>query len=104
MSDDGFSQFLAAFLWRRYQIKFLHASIKSLTNCENPSSNLFQGACSCFPEAACDLKSCSESRLRFWKLFRKPAMNENWRKSTNDSEEKLEQKFDAAYGTIFRIS
>jgi hypothetical protein len=37
--------------------------VKSLTNNENPSVNLLQEACSGFPIAACDTKSCSESRL-----------------------------------------
>ncbi len=59
------SQFLAVFLWRKSKMKFLYASMKSLTNCENPSSNLLQRACSGFPEAACDSKNCSESRLWF---------------------------------------
>jgi hypothetical protein len=40
----------------------------------------------------------------FLKLFRKPRMNEHWRNSTNESEGMPEQKFDAAYRTIFRIS
>ncbi len=35
-----FSQFLAVVLWRKSKIKFLYASMRSLTiNCENPSSN-----------------------------------------------------------------
>jgi hypothetical protein len=55
--------------WSVYEenpkIKFLHASMKSLTNCEHPSCNSLEGACSGFTEAAC----YSE------KLFRKPAMN-----------------------------
>jgi hypothetical protein len=57
-------------------MKFLLASMKSLTNRENPSGG----------------------------LFRKPAMNVHWRNSTNQREGLSEQKFDAAYGTIFRIS
>ncbi len=36
--------------------KFLLASIKSLTNSENPSSKPLQEACPCFQEAACDSK------------------------------------------------
>ncbi len=59
---------------KKFQNKFLYVSVKSLTNSENASSNPLQGACSAFPEAACEAKSCSESRLWFWKLFRKPAM------------------------------
>jgi hypothetical protein len=31
-------------------------------------------------------------------------MNVHWRTSTNESEGKPEQKFDAAYGIIFKIS
>jgi hypothetical protein len=31
-------------------------------------------------------------------------MNVHWKKSTNESKEKPKQKFDAAYGTILRIS
>ncbi len=46
------------------------------------------------PKAACDYESCSESRN----------VNVQWGNLTNESEEKPEQKFDAAYGTIFRIS
>jgi hypothetical protein len=48
--------------------KFLLASIKSLTNSENPSSNPLQEAFSCFQEAACDPESCSESRLLYFTL------------------------------------
>ncbi len=89
---------------KKSKIKFLYASMKSLTICEKPSSNPFHWACSSFLGATCDSKSCSESRLWFWKLFRKPAINVHWRKSTNESKEKPGQKFNAAYGTIFRIS
>jgi hypothetical protein len=35
---------------------------------------------------------------------RKSAMNVHWKKSTNESKRKPEQKFDAAFGTIFGIS
>ncbi len=45
------------------------------------------------PKPACDPE-----------MFRKPAMNVHRKKSTNESKGKLEQKFHAAYGTIFRIS
>ncbi len=37
------------------------------------------------------------------KLFLKPAVNVHWRKSTNESKGKPEQKFCAAFRTIFRI-
>ncbi len=70
-----FSQFSVAFLWRKSKMKFLLASMKSLTNCEILSSNPLQRACSGFLIAACVLKSCSETRLWFWKLFWKPAIN-----------------------------
>ncbi len=36
--------------------------MKSLTNCENPSSSPLQGACSGLPKAACDPENYSESR------------------------------------------
>jgi hypothetical protein len=49
---------------------FFFASMESLTDCENPSSNPRQEACSGFPIAAFDSNSCSESRLWSWKLFR----------------------------------
>jgi hypothetical protein len=52
---------------------FLLASMKSLTNYENPSSNPLQGAFSgfqiaacdsnVFPKAACDPENCTENRL-----------------------------------------
>jgi hypothetical protein len=44
------------------KIKFLLASVKTVTNCENPFSNPLQEACSCFPKAAGDFKSCSKSQ------------------------------------------
>jgi hypothetical protein len=47
--------------------------MKSLTNCENPSSNPLQGAFRkqivtllVFPKAACDYKNCSVSRSRMY--------------------------------------
>jgi hypothetical protein len=45
------------------RIRFLFATMESLTNCDNPSSNSLQRACSGFPIAACDSKSCIESSL-----------------------------------------
>jgi hypothetical protein len=42
---------------KNIQIKFLLASLKSLTNCENPSSNPILEACSGFPLAICYCKS-----------------------------------------------
>ncbi len=95
------------FCWlfvKKPKLKFSIASVKSLTNCESTSSNPLQSACSGFLIAACDSKSCSESRLWLWKLFRKPAMNVHWRKSTNVSEGMPEQNFGATFGTIFSIN
>jgi hypothetical protein len=43
--------------------EFLLASMKSLPNCEIPSNNPLQRACSGFLIAACAFKSCSETRL-----------------------------------------
>ncbi len=70
MRTDAF-HFFAVILSRKSKTMFLLASMKSPTNCENPSSSLFKGACSGFqiassdfkvvPKAACE--SCSESRL-----------------------------------------
>jgi hypothetical protein len=37
-------------------------------------------------------------------MFRKPAMNVHWRKSTKESQGKPKQKIDAPSGTIFIIS
>jgi hypothetical protein len=36
-------------------------------------------------------------------MFRKPGMNVYWRKWTNESQGKPEQKFDAAYGTFLEL-
>jgi hypothetical protein len=80
-------------------MKFLLASMKSLTNCEVLSSNPLQRACSGFLIAACAFKSCSETRLWFLKLVWKPAMNVHQKKVTNENKGKPEQKFDAAFGT-----
>ncbi len=90
---------LAVVLWRNSKMKFLLTSIKSLTNCENSSSNPLKRACSGFLMAACDSKSCFVSGLWFWK----PVMNVHWRKLTNESQGKPEQKYYAASGTIFSI-
>jgi hypothetical protein len=42
---------------------FLHASMKSLIYCEDPSSKPLQGACSGSPIAACDTKRFFKNRL-----------------------------------------
>ena len=99
-----FSQFLIVFLWRKSKMKFLFASMKSLTNFEMPSNNPLQRACSSFLIAACVSKSCTITCLWSWKLFWKLAMNLHWKKLTKESKGKLERKFDLAFGTIFRIS
>jgi len=38
------------------------------------------------------------------KIDPKAGTNEQWRKSTNERQGKPEQKFDVAFGTVFRIS
>ena len=53
--------------------------MKSLTNCENLSSNALHGACSGFPIAACDSEKI---------VFKAAAMSVHWRKSTNEGEGK----------------
>jgi hypothetical protein len=64
MGADGFQDLWQSFCEKHPTYVFLLASTKSLTNCENPSSNNpLQKACSGFPIAACDSKSCSVSRL-----------------------------------------
>jgi hypothetical protein len=54
--------FLAALLWRKEKMKFWLASMKTLTNCKNPSSNPLQTACCGIDEPAYDSVSCSVSR------------------------------------------
>ncbi len=61
-------------------MKFLVASMKKRTSCENSSGNPLQRACSGFLIAAGVSKPCSENSLISWKLFRKPAMNVHWKK------------------------
>jgi hypothetical protein len=58
--------FFAALLWRNYKIKFWPASMKTLTNCENPSRNPLQNACCGIQEAACNSVNYSVSRRWFW--------------------------------------
>ncbi len=52
--------------WRTSKIKFLLISLKSLTNCENPSCNPLHEAFYSFLIAACESKSCSKSRVTPW--------------------------------------
>jgi hypothetical protein len=56
MSTDGFYNIWPP-LVAKIEIKFLLASLKSLTNSKNPSSNPLQEACSGFQVAGCDLKT-----------------------------------------------
>jgi hypothetical protein len=95
----GFHNFKLPF-WRKSKLKFLLASMKSLTNGEIHS-------CKPLPESLfwppVSLNSGSVTRLWSWKLFQKPALNVHWKKLTNESKGKPGQKFDAAFGTIFRI-
>jgi hypothetical protein len=51
-------QYLSCLFVKEIQIKFLLASMKSLTNCEIPSSDPPQKACSDLLIAACVSKSC----------------------------------------------
>ncbi len=53
LSRDEFFLRSSQFLWRTSKIKFVLASMKSLTNCENPSSKPLQGNKSGFLLAAC---------------------------------------------------
>jgi hypothetical protein len=62
MIAGGLHNFWLSFV-RTSRIRFLLATMESLTNCEHPSSNSLQRACSGFPIAACDSKSCIESSL-----------------------------------------
>jgi hypothetical protein len=66
-----FSKYLAVFLWKKLKIKFLLASVKLFTNCENSSSNSLQEASSGFqvaaymtlkvvPKVTCDIENCSK--------------------------------------------
>ncbi len=57
---DGFHNFWLSFC-KGIQFKVLLASMKPPTKCENTSSNPLQGACSDFPIAACECKSCSKA-------------------------------------------
>jgi hypothetical protein len=49
------------------------------------------------------VSSYTSDRLWSWKLFWKPARNVQQRKSTSERRWKPEQKFIAAFGTIFRL-
>ncbi len=75
-------QFLVAFLLRKPKIESLLASMKSVNYCKNSTSNPLPKACSGFPIAACDSRSCSESRPWSWKFSWKAA---NHDKSTKEN-------------------
>ncbi len=81
--------FFAVFLWKQLKIKFLLASVKLFTNCENSSIYSLQKASSGFQVAAYDFKSCSKSRLGYWPMTAKDSRNIN---------------SDAAFAANFRIS
>jgi hypothetical protein len=60
ISADGFQNFCCIFV-QKIQNKVSVCFYEIITNCENPSSNPQQGACSGFPEAACDSLGYSEN-------------------------------------------
>jgi hypothetical protein len=62
MSADGFLIFWLSF-FEENPNKVSACFYETLTTVKNPYSYPLQGSCSGFPEAACDSKSCSESRL-----------------------------------------
>ncbi len=62
MSAYGFNNIWLPVM-EKFKIKFLNASLKSLSNSENPSNNPILEACSGFQVAACDSENCSESWL-----------------------------------------
>ncbi len=89
-----FLNFFAALLWRKWKIKPWLASLKTLTNFKNPSSNPLQRACCGIQKSACYCKTCSVTRMWFSKLFRKPSVtcifrptfplsNERWSRGEN---------------------
>ncbi len=63
MSAEGFYNCWLSFCEEHPKIKFPAASMKSLTNCENPAGNPLQETCSGFLIATCDTKRCCGSRL-----------------------------------------
>ncbi len=95
-------------MWRKFKIKFLLTSLKSLTNSENPSSNPLQETCSGFQVVACYAKCCSESRLLLKKfpkagydLYSNRTLHgENYSMIAKESRNR---NSDAAFGTVFRI-
>jgi hypothetical protein len=59
---DGF-YFSATLLWRKWKIKSWLASLKTLTNFKNASSNPLQRACCGIQKPACYSKTCSVTRM-----------------------------------------
>jgi hypothetical protein len=59
MSANGFHNFQLSFC----EGNVISARFSEITNCEIPSSNPLQRACSGCLIAACAFKSCSETRL-----------------------------------------
>ncbi len=111
MSADGFHNSWLPFCEESKKLSFLLACLKTLTNSENPSSNHLQEAGFDFPVAVCDSKSCSESRLRFRKLFQKPAVTctvlVHCRELTNwpmEAKESWNRTSGAAFRIIYRIN
>jgi hypothetical protein len=71
--------------------------LKSLTTSENHPSKPLQEESFGFQVVACDSRRCSENRLCFENCSKKAGYDMysvvHWRKSTNDIEEKPDQKF-----------
>ncbi len=90
MSTYGFHKFWRNKFRRTSKIKFLLASMKPLTNCENPFRNYLQEACIGFqraawdskvgPKAAYDPENCSESHpwMKIYWWTRKKNETELW--------------------------
>jgi hypothetical protein len=57
-----FLNIFGALLWKTWKFKFLLASMKILTNFEDPHFNPLQIACCGIQGAACDSEKCSVSR------------------------------------------
>jgi hypothetical protein len=90
------------FLRRKSKIKFLIASMTSLTNCEI-SSNPIQEARSSSPIATCNHKKLFRKSPVILTIVPKAGHECFLEQFTKERERKPEQKFDAAVGTIFRL-
>jgi hypothetical protein len=105
MTANGFPNYRLLFLWITSKIKILLASMKSFTNCENPSSKPLRGACSSFPLTACDFKSYSKRRMCFRKLSRNLAMNLQYTREINQWERrKADTEIWCGFRNILKIS